>query len=171
MPFSAAHPPISRSRVDGEWQLKSGASGALAARVGDSSFFLALRPLAPAPALLLARETAAQTTSTLHQCERHLYVNARKAMAAGCMPGDQGLHELLNRAITSTEAGAASEVEVRADDGRRALNRWARHWAPVLGAEVWPQESRTVLEADSLIDAIVATIIAALPSTGGETKG
>lgn len=111
--------------------------------------FVALRLLAPAPALplgpqdrrhsrgrapRLARQDDTSAAPALHQCEHHLYVIALKAMAADCMADDQGLHELLNRAVTSTEAWAAFEAEVRTNDGRRALNRWARHWALLLAA-------------------------------------
>lgn len=82
-------------------------------------------------------------TPALHQCEHHLYVNARKAMAADAVPDDRQLHELLNRAFTSPSAWSAFEAEVKANNGRRALNRWVGHWTPLLATQLarrgaWP---------------------------------
>jgi hypothetical protein len=75
-------------------------------------------------------------TPAIHQCEHHLYVKAREAMARDEVPDDRELHELLNAAFTSPAAWQAFESEVRRNLGQRGLNRWVTHWAPLLQGQL-----------------------------------
>jgi hypothetical protein len=57
-------------------------------------------------------------------------------MARDQVPDDRELHELLNAAFTSPAAWRAFEAEVRRNPGRRELNRWVTHWAPLLQTQI-----------------------------------
>ncbi len=57
-------------------------------------------------------------------------------MARDQMPDDRELHELLNAAFTSPAAWRAFEADVRRNLGRRELEHWVTHGAPLLRTQL-----------------------------------
>lgn len=74
-------------------------------------------------------------TPALHQCEHHLYANARRAMDRDWLPDIHPLHDLLNVAFTSPAAWAAFEDAVNRSR-RRELQAWVARWSPRLRAQL-----------------------------------
>ena len=74
-------------------------------------------------------------TPNFHQCEHHLYANARKAMNRDKLPDVHELHDLLNTAFTSPGDWAAFETAVM-QSRRSELQRWVAHWSPRLQSQL-----------------------------------